>query len=462
MGLSIYSTLFVARKGLMAQQVGLSVTGQNITNVNTEGYTRRQAVLTASPDSGGVDVAGFRRYVDEFSNRRLVAEKSVLGFSEQRSSILSQVGELFNDLENTGLGTALDDFFGGLTLLESSPDDLTVRQQALAFGANVASTFNRISSDLTEVKRGIDDLLRASVSEINQCSDQIASLNKDIRLGVANGDDVSDLEDSRDRLISQMSEQADITYVEGDDHQITVYLEGGMPLVDGTNVSHLSVSTSAAPGAAPIEYISSNGTVSDITAMIKDGALGGALQARDDEIPAYLQELDQLAYDFATAVNAQHSAGYGLDGVGGRNFFEPLASPINAAAAIAISADVDGDPYAIAAAGDPAGAPGDNTNAIALSELSDQLLAYGGTMTVAEAYSTLVGEVGVAIQTAADSVAMRETSISSIESIRDSQAGVALDEELTNMIAFQRAYQASARVVSTVDTLLQTILGMGA
>ena len=462
MTLSINGTLFIARKGMMAQQVALAITGQNITNVNTEAYTRRAAVLTAAANNGGVEVTGFKRYVDEFSNRRLVAENGVLGHADEKQTVLAQVGDLFNDLEDTGLGTALDDFFGSLTLLESSPDDLTVRQQVLAYGANVAATFNRMSSELTEVKRGVDDLLRASVSEINRCSDQIASLNKDIRLGVAESQDVSDLEDQRDQLIQQMSKQADVSYIVNDDHTVAVYLEGGMPLVDGTNVSHLEVSTSAAPGAAPINYVSSNGAVSDVTSTIKGGALGGALEARDVDVPAYLAELDQLAYDFSTAVNAQHQAGYGLDGVGSRNFFDPLATATGAAATLSISADVDGDPYAIAAATDPAGVPGDNTNAIALSQLADQLVAKGGTMTVGEAYATIVGEVGVSIQTATDSVSMRKSTISSIETIRDSQAGVSLDEELTNMIAFQRAYQASSRVVSTVDELLKTVIGMGA
>ena len=196
--------------------------------------------------------------------------------------------------------------------------------------------------------------------------------------------------------------------------------------------------------------------------MIKGGSLGGALQARDVDVPAYLTELDQLAYDFSTAVNAQHQAGYGLDGVGSRDFYDPLATATGAAGTLTLSADVDGDPYAIAAATDPAGVPGDNTNAIALSQLADQLVAKGGTMTVGEAYATTVGEVGVSIQTATDSVSMRKATISSIETIRDSQAGVSLDEELTNMIAFQRAYQASSRVVSMVDELLQTVISMGA
>jgi len=462
MALSINSLLYTARKGMMSQQVGLSITGQNITNVNTVGYTRRQALLTASADNGGVEVTGIKRYVDEFANRRLVAEKCVLGFSEQKETVLSQVGELFNDLEDTGLGTAIDDFFGSLTLLESSPDDLTVRQQVLAFGRNVATTFNRMASELTEVQRGIDDLLRASVSNINQCSDQIASLNKDISMGVIEGNDVSDLEDLRDRLLVEMSEEADISYITGDDHQVTVYLEGGMPLVDGVNVSHLDVSVSASPGSAPIEYISSNGTTSDITSIIEGGKLGGALEARDVDIPSYSSRLDQLAYDFSAAVNAQHTVGYGLDGVDGRNFFTPLGAVVGAATSISVSADVDGDPYAIAASSDPLEVPGNNENAIALSELADQLLANGGTMTVGEAYATIVGEVGVAIQSASDTVTMRKASISSIETIRDSSSGVSLDEELTNMVAFQRAYQASSRVVTTVDELLQTILGMGA
>ena len=458
---NIFGNLHIARQGMMAQQVGLSVTGQNVTNANTEGYSRRALVLGSVAGNNGVEVLGVKRYTDEFATRRLIAEKSLMGFAEQKASVLSHVSDLFNDLDDTGLGAAFDDFFGALRLLESSPADLTVRQEILATGAQLSNTFNRIASELEDIRSGMDDLLRSSVSEINTRTARIAELNEQISLGLVKGEDVSDLQDLRDRLVTEISEHADVTAITNSEQQMTIFLEGGLPLVDGNQVSTLRVSASAAPGSAPIEYVASNGAVSDITSVVEGGAMGGALQARDTDIPAYQADLDQIAYDLVVAMNAQHGAGFGLDGVSGRDFFTALGTPVNAASSISLDAAMLGNPEFIAASSTAAGIPGDNVNALAMADMASQDLAAGGTMTFNESYATLVGQVGVDTKQAEDSILMRETSIESIEEIRDSQAGVSMDEELTNLIAYQRAYQASARVLTVIDQVIQSVLAIG-
>ncbi len=465
MGISfnIFNNLNTAKEGMAAGQAGLSVTGQNVANVNTDGYTRRHLVLTPRPGQpfgGGVEIDGVKRYTDEFANLRLISEETLLGNAEARSEILTHVSDLFNDLDDTALGSAIDDFFGAIRVLESTPTDATARQEVLARGEELANTFNRISADIESVRQNADDLLRSSVAEINIRTETIAHLNQEIGLGLVQGVDVSDLLDQRDQLVREIAEHVDISVLEDSKQQITLMLEGGVPLVDGQNQSLLQVPGSAAPGSATIEYVAINGQVSDITSIIEGGSMGGVIDVRDNLLPSYTADLDQLAYDFATEFNTQHAAGVGLDGVGARNFFTNLGAVAGSAGLIALNAAVDGIPEAVAAAQNLAGLPGDNRNALALAALAEQALAGGGTQTFMEAYATIVGEVGVETRRANDEASMRDTAIAHIETIRDSSAGVSLDEEMTKLIQYQRSYQASARVLSVIDSIIETLINL--
>lgn len=447
----------------MSQQVGLNVVGQNVANVNTDGYTRKMLQLEAQGYWGGVDVAGIKRYTDEFASARLVEEESTLGFFQQQSEILAHVSDLFNDLQDTGIGNAMDNFFGAMRTLESNPADLTSRMEVLVRGEELSETFNRVAGELESVRRGLDDLLLASASEVNSRVEEIAELNNQISLQLALGHDASDNQDTRDRLILELSEHVHVNFIENSDGQYTVFLEGGMPLVEGSTFSTLYVNPNAAPGTAQVEYVSSNGASTNVTNRLSGSRMGGTIELRDNIIPGYQTELDQLAYDIVDAYNTQHAAGFGLDAVGGRNFFADLGGVVaNAAANMALSADVDGIPENVAAAGAATGAAGDNVNAIALANLPEQLLATGGTLSFNEAYGNLVGSVGVDARRANDSTKVTQNTIQNVETIRDSTSGVALDEELTYMLAYQRAYQASARVVNTTDQMIQVILGLGA
>ncbi|MBN2803453.1 MAG: flagellar hook-associated protein FlgK [Deltaproteobacteria bacterium] len=464
MGLNIFGTLNTAAQGMTAQQVGLNVTGQNVANVNTDGYSRRMVELSPMPGpptgGGGVEVEGIKRYTDQFATARLVQENGNFGSADERSQILAHVAELFNDIQDGGLGSAFDNFFGSIRLLESSPNDATVRQEVLARAQELSSTFNRVSNEVESVRVNIDNVLRSSAANINLSTSEIAKLNDTISMGLVKGQDVSDLQDRRDNLIQSVSEEVSIKYFEDETGKVSVFLQGGPPLVEGIYQSELFVNDMAVPGGAAVQYRSSNGQVTDVTSNIEGGRLGGALDVRDNTIPGFADDLDQLAYDFITAVNAQHSAGFGLDGVGGRNMFEPVGAVAGAASAMTLSTDVAGVPDNIAAADDPAMLPGDNRNALAMADLVEQPLTGGGTITFGQGYSNLVGNVGVEARRSNDEASLRAASRDNIKTIRDSSTGVSLDEEMTNLIKYQRAYQASARVLSVIDEAIQALLSL--
>ena len=467
---NILATLNLARQGMMVSQIGIDLTGHNTANVNTEGYSRRRmsVVSRMSVLGGGADVTGIKRYTDDFATERLVHEQTLQGYADKRGEILSHISDLFNDLENNNLGSALDAFYGSFRLLESNPNDLTIRQEVLARTEELAQAFNRISSELNTVSKNTDGLLRASASEINVRTEELTALNEEVVLAKVEGKDTSDILDRREQLIREMSEHGDISYIEQDNGQITVFLEGGLPLVEGNNRAVLEVRDDFALGAQV--YYTTKSSEMNITSKIDGGAMGGILETRQVTLPAIINDLDQLAYDIVNAYNNGdgtgtngHANGYGLDGVTGRNLFTPLGGVAGAAELMSIDPSVYGNPEAIAAAFDPAAdmLPGDNRNALFLASLADEDYATGGTQTFNEAYSTIVGDVGVATRRAESEAEMRSSAITRIENIRDSAAAVSLDEEMTNLVQYQRAYQASARVLDTVTTVLDTILGLG-
>jgi len=462
--LNIYAALSIARQGMMAQQAGLSVTGQNVANANTEGYSRRTVALGSLPGppvgGGGVEIVGIKRYADVFANLRLIAEQSMLGRSEQQASLLSQVSAVFNDMDDAGLGSALDQFWSSVRALQTSPGEDAARREVLARGAELATVFNQAAERLLSMKSGVDGVLRSAVDEVNQRCTQLADLNADVLSATVRGQDLSDLYDRRDQLVREIAEYVSVSYAVNDKDQMILFMEGGKPLVEGDICCSLRVPAGAAAGMAAVEYVTPSGAASDVTTCFRGGAVGGALEVRDTRIPEFEGALDSLAYDLAGAFNSVHQAGYGLDAVGGRDFFAPLASVAGAARLLSLDAAVDGNPDAVAAALDPAMLPGDNGNAIALAELADQALASGGTVTFNEAYASLVADVGIATRRADREATSVESTIAAIEGIRDSVAGVSLDEEMSNLILYQRAYQASSRVLSAIDEAISSLLEM--
>jgi flagellar hook-associated protein 1 FlgK len=195
-----------------------------------------------------------------------------------------------------------------------------------------------------------------------------------------------------------------------------------------------------------------------VTRVLTGGELAGIRDARDVDAVAVLDRLDQLAFDVASAVNAQHSAGFGLDGVAGRNLFSVSATVSGAARSLALDPTMVDNPNAVAAAAAAADLPGGSDNALALSGLSTQKLATGGTRTASEGYSDLVGDLGMRKQNAAMDAQTKTAIQSQVLAMREETSGVSLDEEMVQLTKFQRAYEAAARVLTTADELMAELI----
>jgi flagellar hook-associated protein 1 FlgK len=453
MGLS--QLLSTALDGLNAQQFGLATTSDNITNVNTPGYARRDVQLeTRGQGLSGVNVAGLRRIADTVVEKRQYQATSLASAASERDQQLSYVEGLFNDAQGSGLADTLAQFYSAFSALASNPSDSTARATVLNRAQALTDRINATADSIASARGDLLTSAQQTAAEVNARAQKIAVLNQQIIAAKAQGQDTSNLEDQRSKVLLDLSGLIDVTTVPQQNGSILVQASGAT-LVDDLQARKLSVDLDTGGNLRLTSSVGNNpGT--DITRFLTGGKLAGIKEARDVDLAAVATQLDTFTYGVAQAVNTQHAAGYGLDGVTGRNLFSLTASAQGAARAIRVSSQVQGNPDAIAASSALASLPGNSDNAVLLSQLAVQPAV--GARTPAEAYGDLVGDVGARKAAAADDVTTRGAVAAQATAARESTSGVSLDEEMVALSKYQRAYEASSKLISTVDQLLQELM----
>ena len=454
----LFTSLNFATRALEAQRFALDVTGHNIANVNTPGYSRRAVDFSAVPpdnprDAGrGVEVAGIRAQRDRLTDRRLGQESSG---AEREAAIADLLGlaEIALGTDGQGIDKRLNEFFDSVAKLADAPTSAVARQQVVQQGSAVASAFHDASSRLAALQRDADRRVVTTVDEINAITDRLAVINNALS-GMPENGSALQLQDEQGTLIRQLSTLVDITVIERNEGGLDIDVAGGRALVvGGTSVDLAAVPT----GANGRVEVSSAGVT--ITSQLTGGRLGGVLRARDMHIPDYIAQLDAQAFEFANAVNAVHSAGFGLDGTTNQNFFAFSTPPVGsagAAAALIVDPAVTADINRVAAG--EAALPGDNRAARALANLRNEPILDGGTATFADKWGQLVFSVGRDVQTATSETTLRKQIVLQLETLRDQVSGVSLDEEAMNLVKFQRAYEANARFFQVIDETLEALM----
>lgn len=452
----LLSALSMAARALEAQRHGLEVTGQNIANVNTPGYTRRVADLRAVPPTdvgnagGGVEVAGVRAVRDLLLERRLRAEQSIEQRHSALADVLAQV-ETVVGLPGESVDADMERFFDAYARLAEDPTSTLLRQQVIEEGRAVAEAFRTATQRLNDIRRSADDNVRAEVEAINRLTTRIATLNQSM-----SGADQEPQQKRDETLeaIKELSEHLDIVVLEQPNGwAFDIYSLRGQSLVtDGTAYAVSAVSTGPS-GFADVVYDGAT-----VTGDLVSGRIAGYVQARDTLIPDYTNRHDELAYSFVQQVNALHDPGYDLNGVDAGNFFTPLAAQAGASAAIAVDSTLAADPARVAAAG--VSAPGDNQVARTMASLRDQLVVDSNTVTFNDFWADLAFRVGRDAEAATSELESRGDTVRQIEALRDAVSSVSLSEEALQLTRFQRAYEANARLFRTIDETIDMLMSM--
>jgi flagellar hook-associated protein 1 FlgK len=455
---SLTQLMYTARDALSAQSYGLNVTGQNITNVNTPGYVRREALLETralgTATTGSVTVAGLRRATDIYIERKELTARGNAAAASEHDNQLASVEALFNDLGATGLGSALDGVFSSFSALAANPSDPTSRSAVLGAADAFATRASSMADSLADAKNDLLAQAQATVQQINERATSIAELNRRIQAAESAGEDAADLKDQRNNVLLSLSQMIDVRTIDDGKGAIVVQASGST-LVDGGGIRPLAIEL-AGDGSMKLMSTREGGPSTEITQFLTGGKLAGIKEARDVDVFDVAKKLDQLVFDVASAINTQHAAGFGSDGVSGRNLFDLSPSADGAGRAIRLSAAVAGNPAAVAASASAASLPGGSDNAVALANVWDQPLS--GGRTAAETYGDIVGGIGQRKSAIAQAMETQDAIRDQLQAMREAVSGVSLDEEMVALTKYQRAYQAAGRVLTTVDELMQDLL----
>lgn len=452
---SISSTLSAAVHALVADTGALQVTTNNIANANTPGYSRQLAILQeAAPTNdgsfsvgNGVVLEGYQSVRDELVSNQIQQETQSQSSANAQLSTLQQIQPTFTT-STEDIGTQMSALFTSLSSLSTNPSSSAERQGVLTAGSNLATAFNTASNVLTTQQSALNTAVTQDVSQINQLSQQIAALNPQIAERTSTGQDGGTLQDQQTQLVLKLSALTNVSATQTADGE-TLTTGNGTPLVVGSQ----SFKLQSATGSDGMQHVlDQNGA--DITTSITSGGLGGTIQMRDTNIPGLLGQLDTLADQFGTAFNAAQAKGFDQNGAAGGNFFTVPTTAAGSAGTISMAIT---DPAKIAASSD--GSAGSNGNLANFSAVQTNPLSAGNTP--ADAYATLVYQVGSLTSNATAESTATTASLLQLNDQLSSVSGVSIDQEATTLINFQTAYQAAARVVSTMQAMFSVTLTMG-
>lgn len=449
-----WDVLQIGATSLSAQQLGLRTVANNIANASTDGYNRQEVRFSEVAYPGGV-TAQVRTVRDQILGRRLDDAAARSGAADAQVAGTANLEAIFTDTSGGGLGPALSRFFGSWQKVSSAPGDLSARAEVIDSARALAGTFSGAAQRLQDARADADGQVATMVTRANSLIQDIAHLNGLILQTEAGGQTADGLRDQRYQAQRELSTLVGTTGSETAMGQLTVIGANGVTLVQGSDRRLLETSSSGTTGMLDVTV---TGRTAGSLNTTLGGALGATLALRDSTIPALQTQLDSVASSLITSVNALHTAGYGLDGVTGRAMFGPAGGGPGSAISMAIDPAVALDPRYVAASQSAATVPGDNRIANAISALETAAVASGGTATLSAAVAAIKGAAGEASSTAQDEQAAAQSAVQQLEDMRQSESGVSVEEQMTLLVQYQRAYQAAMKVISTADQMLETLI----
>lgn len=463
--MSTFGSLNTATTSLWAQRRALDVTGQNIANVNTDGYSRQRADLRAIGGSavpafyststgigGGVSAEDVTRIRDAFLEGRGHTEHGNSAQLVAETDAYTFVERAFREPGATGLQNLMADMWRGFQDVANKPEDAAARGQVLTRLETLVGGLHFSTSQLDGQWQQARENLTVLVDDVNAAADTIAQLNTAILRASQTKLPANDLMDQRDLLVMRLADQVGATVRPREGGVVDVVV-GSVTLVAGGSSTKLAVAGSLDPADVtgdPPRIVTAAG---GLTLTTLGGTAGGQLHALNSIIPSYRAELDGIATQLATALNGAHDDGFDLDGVRGGPLLGSAGGPITASSITVLVTD----PRKLAASSigaDDGSIPGnlDRGNADKLAQLGT------GVGSPDTAYRRMIVELGVQSAVSQRNLGIQSVITAQVDAARDAEAGVNLDEEMTNMLSFQHAYTAASRLVSTIDEMLDVLI----
>jgi len=467
----LLTALNAGKTALSVNQKSIEIIGNNISNVNTEGYSRQSASLSTYPSMNfgdffigqGVVVDNVKRDHDVFVTNMLQDKSIEFGLQNGQTRALSELERIF-PIGEENIATEINRYFDSWQELSANPSGLVERDIVIQRGELLTEKFHSTFDDLSTVKDNINDSIVSKIDDVNSKISEIAELNDRIFTIEIQGQMANSSRDRRDILAKDLATSLGVKTYEDSKGMLGVTLPNGLPLVHGV----MAMEIEAVPNGSDLDLVLHAGGATrplDINSL--GGEFEGLVHIRDEFIPSLENDLDRLAYEITEAVNAAHQAGAGLDAVTGpyvsRDFF--VANPVppppadlwqGAARNMAVAL-TDSNHVAAAAAPPPTVAPGDNRNALIISSLGEQPII-NGTDSFGDYYGRLTAQVGIESNMNQLALGGAEDAMVQLQNLRDGLSGVSLEEEMINLIQFQRGFESSAKFLSTIDEMMASLL----
>jgi flagellar hook-associated protein 1 FlgK len=454
---SPFSGISMLGQTLRFYQQGLDLTGHNISNLNTVGYSRQVIQYGANTPERiwglngaysigtGSSVESIYRMRNQFLDSQYRNLNSEAGKYDMLAGSARQIQSVFPEPNSAGVSDALNKFFDGWSALATSPNDPAARLQLQMAAETLTSRVRSTYSQLQTVSQSIQATLSGQLKEVDNISASIAELNIQIMNAKASGTEPSDLLDKRDQLLNKLSGYLPIQTQIDTSGALRIY-SGSLRLVDGNisipipkeiDVANLSVSDGAR------SYPLTSGSLL--------GALQSAKSANDN-----MAKLDQLANSLRTQVNSIHQTGSN-GSTTGISFFND-SNPQTGAINFDLSDEIKADPNNIMSG--TTGAPGDGSLALSLSKMRETGITTLGGRTFSDYYSDILSTVGRDIASFSNSLDTAIAMVNQVDAQIQSVSGVNLDEEMTNLLKFQRSYQAAAKALSVFDQIAEELVNL--
>lgn len=496
---TLFGILELSRRALQSQQAAIQTSQQNVANANTPGFHRQSPIISTTPGfitgdvstlgrliqlGTGTEVSRVQRLRDVFIASQIMETDQQLNRLTEEEKGLERIEIIFNELaENVDLNSRFSEFWAGWEALSQDPTNLGLRIDLREKADGLATDIRGLYTTLEGLQPDFSQDIRIRADRVNSLLHQLAEVHRSIVRTESGTLEANDLRDLRDNIVGEISTLIDPRSFENPDGTITLLLDG-RPIVQQFDVTELRVVPKTDPGAPEGELLRSNSLVKltlvepgqDIDIRVTEGAIGGLLRLQDKIVPEILRDLDVLAFTFIRQINKIHQRGIGLNEAVGISFFQfnlpdadgtvsdgtfeppppPTQPPARAAATMDLTSDIKENLNTIAAS--LSGASGDNRNALEIAQLRDQSFFLEGSLSFDGFYNLAIASLGGQGEETARLVKGVQLIRDQLERQRESISGVSLDEELINIIQFENAFEAAARVVTTIDSMMDTVV----
>lgn len=457
----------MAAGSMSVDQEATAVSGQNLANVNNPAYAEEQLqieesapdITTNGEEGTGVTAGDITELRNALLDAQITSEGGVTGSLTAQQTALDQVEAYLDEQISSsssssgstesanGIAADLSNFFDSLQTLSTDPSNLSDQQAVVQAAQQLTEQFNQVSSGLSTVQSDLNSTIQSSVTTANQDLSQIASLNQQIVVAQSEGGTADQLVDQREQLLENLGGLVNITTSTQSNGAVNVSISG-VNMIDGNSVTNSLGTYTDANGNLQINAAR---TGTDLT--LTSGSIEGNITARDGALATLQGSLNTLASQLITQVNTIYSPGYDVNGGSGQKLFTG-----STAADIGVNSSLVNDPSTFQ--GSASGAAGDNSIVVALANLANTSLSALNNQTLSNSYATTVGTFGSALQSVNDQLDSSNSVAQMLQSQRSSYGGVDTDTEMTNLLQYQKAYEASAELVTTVNQMAEAVINM--